>query len=333
MTNADSYIFVDKDDDLKPTKAEAEADPVELKVERAVAKVMVLNGLSSDASYGTDYRIDSVSWKLDITNKKTYWMRKPDKTPGGLNGGALEDYTTLDINRYAKDPNFINFSGEPGLSSEFNYIQKADVPLYTVQTWGTDSWEYAMENTMDANEQKQDVTTRVIVRANYIPLRDDIIDGTFTAGTSYYTYMGYYITQTQMAGYQSDTTSIPEYYPLLHKAIRAAKDANYTLSGTGHTSSFSINGLNFYKDGISYYKVLIRHFNNTQVSTIMGYGRYGVVRNNQYEVSINSFSGAGDVDIPGTGDPDPDPDEDDENWISAKVTIKPWVIRSQGNDL
>lgn len=65
----------------------------------------------------------------------------------------------------------------------------------------------------------------------------------------------------------------------------------------------------------------------------MGYGRYGVVRNNQYEVSINSFSGAGDVDIPGTGDPDPDPDEDDENWISAKVTIKPWVIRSQGNDL
>ncbi|MCD7937154.1 MAG: Mfa1 family fimbria major subunit [Tannerellaceae bacterium] len=321
MTNADSYIFVDEDINLKPTKEEAEAAPVTLKVERAVAKVVVLDALPSSHP---DYDVASLTWKLDITNKKTYWMRKPGYTAGG----GTESASTSDYNRYAVDPNFEEFSGKDmtDLADEFNYITKSDIP--TTQTWRTGFWEYAMENTMDAEEQMQDVTTRVIVSANYVPLKADIKDGTIAPGDSYYTYMGYYISQTQMTAYEASPSAIPEYYPLLHKAIADAKTAGNALDGSD--DSFSVSGLNYYKGGISYYKILIRHFDNSQVTELMGYGRYGVVRNNLYQVSINSFSGAGEVDIPGPG---PGPDEDEENWISAEVEIKPWVPRTQDNDL
>ena len=64
------------------------------------------------------------------------------------------------------------------------------------------------------------------------------------------------------------------------------------------SASFSVGGLNFYYEGVCYYTVLIRHFSNNMVPVLMGYGRYGVVRNNVYQLSINKIIGPDPPVIP-----------------------------------
>ena len=63
-------------------------------------------------------------------------------------------------------------------------------------------------------------------------------------------------------------------------------------------------------------------------NTLMGYGRYGVVRNAIYQINITG------VKSPGYTAPDLQEWQDDsESYISAEFTIMPWYIREQGIDL
>ena len=59
-------------------------------------------------------------------------------------------------------------------------------------------------------------------------------------------------------------------------------------------------------------------------------GRYGVVRDNWYKLSIDNISKIGDAEPvdPSTTNPDT-PDDEIENFIAVHVHIVPWVIRSQ----
>lgn len=102
--------------------------------------------------------------------------------------------------------------------------------------------------------------------------------------------------------------------------------------------------ISYYKDGKNYYySSLIRHFNDDEgvevpaagVTSVNDYtlkhlGRYGVVRNNWYEISINSVSGPGDPTIvPPSGNPD----DEAEGYINCTINVLSWAKRSQGVDL
>lgn len=113
-----------------------------------------------------------------------------------------------------------------------------------------------------------------------------------------------------------------------------------------------------YKDGIAYYPVLIKHFGDqltpwnkegsekewttTQPSTTNIYpgnedernknylGRYGVVRNNWYELNINSVKRPGK---PAITPPDNTPDDELDSYISVSINILSWAKRKQDVDL
>lgn len=116
--------------------------------------------------------------------------------------------------------------------------------------------------------------------------------------------------------------------------------------------------LSYYKGGISYYNVRIQHFGEFEtpwsatgayisgggkdVNEIYGIGqdpdksterflgRYGVVRDNWYKLSIDKIGKIGSAEPvdPSTTTPDT-PDDEIENFISVHVHIVPWVLRSQ----
>lgn len=102
--------------------------------------------------------------------------------------------------------------------------------------------------------------------------------------------------------------------------------------------------ISYYKDGENYYySSLIRHFQDdegvsvpaagvTSASdyTLKHLGRYGVVRNNWYEISINSVSGPGDPTIVPPGG---NPDDEAEGYINCTINVLSWAKRSQGVDL
>lgn len=106
-----------------------------------------------------------------------------------------------------------------------------------------------------------------------------------------------------------------------------------------------------YKGGVAYYAVRIKHFGDTdtpwnvegQGVTAGGnskiypganegwfLGRYGVVRNNWYDISVNKIQTLGDATIPAFTN---DPDDVLENYISVSINVLSWSKHTQDADL
>ena len=115
---------------------------------------------------------------------------------------------------------------------------------------------------------------------------------------------------------------------------------NKKLGLKAATETDPIVGIATYKDGEAYYIARIKHFNEmTPWKAGEAYdsnnekylGRYGVLRNNWYELSVNKVSGLGYPDVPEVKPTLPD-DENDQ-YISVSVKILSWAKRSQKIDL
>ena len=105
------------------------------------------------------------------------------------------------------------------------------------------------------------------------------------------------------------------------------------------------SNIKFYKKGVCYYyTTVIEHFGDAQtpiaddktISAVTDYeeakhlGRYGVVRNNWYELQINTVSGPGEPDIPEI--PVTPPDKTN-SYINCQINVLSWAKRSQSVDL
>ena len=135
----------------------------------------------------------------------------------------------------------------------------------------------------------------------------------------------------------------------------AQKDAVETALTSGKAAYV----LNFYAGGYAYYNIRIQHFGEyetpwsstepfqtvapgstvqqiygvgeaTDKSAARFLGRYGVVRDNWYKLSVDAITKIGSaepVNVTGTGKDTPD--DEIQNYISVHVHIVPWVIRNQ----
>lgn len=107
-----------------------------------------------------------------------------------------------------------------------------------------------------------------------------------------------------------------------------------------------IVGIATYASGESYYIARIKHFgneltpwndgdetygNDDAIQNKKYLGRYGVLRNNWYVLTVNSVSGPGTPDVP-TIKPDV-PDDENYRYINVSVKILDWAKRSQSVDL
>ena len=115
-----------------------------------------------------------------------------------------------------------------------------------------------------------------------------------------------------------------------------------------------------YAGGIAYYPIRIKHFGNeltpwnnfnaatnplghqAKAGDVYGLtaetakaparflGRYGVLRNNWYELEVNSITGIGEPRIPAVTS---DPDDELKQFISVNINILSWAKRTQREDL
>lgn len=125
------------------------------------------------------------------------------------------------------------------------------------------------------------------------------------------------------------------------------KSTNTTLI---ETIKNNVGTVSYYKNGEAYYYVLIRHFDDAQTpwkaeelaaaglsgsypDSYQGktaeenwLGRYGVVRNNWYQVNVTGIAQIGDAEapvIPGK------PDDTRKQWIKAEINVLSWAVRTQ----
>ena len=132
-----------------------------------------------------------------------------------------------------------------------------------------------------------------------------------------------------------------------------AENITYTGEGTSQVNPNVVNTINeklglkeeegkitsgiaTYLDGVTYYIARIKHFNElTPWTAGEGYGikndkylgRYGVLRNNWYDLSVTSISGLGYPDVPEVKPTVPD--DENEQFINVEVKILSWAKRSQ----
>ena len=99
-------------------------------------------------------------------------------------------------------------------------------------------------------------------------------------------------------------------------------------------------GIATYLHGEAYYIARIKHFNELTpwtAGTAYGtndadfLGRYGVLRNNWYELSVKSISGLGYPDVP---EVKPNvPDDENDQYVNVEVKILDWAKRTQEIEL
>ena len=100
-------------------------------------------------------------------------------------------------------------------------------------------------------------------------------------------------------------------------------------------------GINTYLQGVTYYIARVKHFGDDKTPWSSGsaydghndlyLGRYGMLRNNWYELKVGNVYGPG---YPGVPPVDPTlPDDENEKYLSVSVKILSWAKRSQKVDL
>lgn len=137
---------------------------------------------------------------------------------------------------------------------------------------------------------------------------------------------------------------------------KTAAGATEETYSTPFTTNFNTALPNIvrYKGGVAYYAVRIKHFGDTDTPwNVSGQGvtagsnsyiynttstssdnwflgRYGVVRNNWYDISVNKIQTLGDATTPALSNT---PDDVLENYISVSINVLSWSKHTQGADL
>lgn len=393
-------------DHVYRTKAAAEAsDANEVFVERAVAKV-TMNKYTGDTQLSakdavlvagnTKSKVVSFTvkgWKLDVTNKKSFFGRSYDKTWSNwknnskyrfVGSSTLRDNTTSSAGEggslyrtyWGTDPNY-----DENSANDFNRLTKND-PQIADNNFDENNAMYCMENTFDVKEMaKGSNVTRAIVKVQ------------FNGGNTFYTFNGDNTTlydegnmkdrvkQTFLDnGHFIDKlkTDFPNLTIekddiavnlntrnengvknvlsiVVTKASPTTEDPNHKIVKTYQDEGANtlnkllmLGDIHEYVNGLAYYSIPIKHFGNdltpwdnttatvgkpygdpiNEASEKSYLGRYGVLRNNWYDISISAIRNVGSPVVPETVTPD-----EVKNYIAVRINVLSWAKRTQVEEL
>lgn len=314
-----------------------------------------VNGSSSVYSGG---KVKFENWTLDVTNNSSYILRniaatdvegtgtwtKVSNLIGGNQSGMKRIYWTKDTN-YDAAANTGAAADAAVKAGLFTTLANDDVDKVNGQL---NVPQYCFENTFDTDNQRQDRTTRVLFKAQFTP-------NGFNAGTTWYTVgaSSTPLTKDQLedrieaavtaagktatlatswdANLKCTTTALP-------KSVFSTEPSDEDLAAINN----ALGKLQVYEHGDCYYVGRIRHFidlttdawpaggrtSNFYDST-KDLGRYGIVRNNWYQLTVNTISQPGSPAVPV-----PDTEWDDVNnyYIDCTINILSWAVRTQGFD-
>lgn len=120
--------------------------------------------------------------------------------------------------------------------------------------------------------------------------------------------------------------------------VKGINDKLGLIDGAGHAEAMV--GINTYFKGVTYYIARVKHFGSLTpwnsgesygTDNVKYLGRYGMLRNNWYELTVGNVYGPG---YPGVPPVDPNqPDDENEKYLSVSVKILSWAKRSDTVDL
>lgn len=250
-------------------------------------------------------------------------------------------------------------------TDNFNYIKKENLTAKPTDPL------YCLENTFNLANMVQGQTTRVVFKGTYTPISIiPDANGTFykigknvalwnsdDLKTHIEAAVTKVVADASAAGASTTITLKGSGNDLTTAGNRMLTASNITVTkATGDVVTLrpedvkAINdklglsegyGISTYEKGESYYIARIKHFGDALTPWKSGesygdnnlkyLGRYGMLRNNWYELNVQSVSGPGYPDVP---EVKPNtPDDEDDKYIKVSVKILDWAKRSQSVDL
>lgn len=278
---------------------------------------------------------------------------------GATKVATTGDYQNFVRTHWAKDVNYDNKNVHPADMSRLGDGNEAAVN----GALGTDNPQYCFENTFDVERMTIDNTTRAILAAQFVEvgkapadlyLYDN--DTTTLANTA---NMKADITAAinAMEVVKARGTATDLTFEEVNAHLQRVK--SFTIGGVSYAANATdaavlkvfntvysnIGDINIYKDGMVYYQIRVKHFGDdltpwnrgeAKVTTTDTYpvvnrdanylGRYGILRNNWYELNVATVNRLGYPAIPPLTDK---PDDLLNEYISVIVNIQPWVKKGK----
>ncbi len=296
----------------------------------------------------------------------TIWSASTAAAPST---GRFVDATNTAFKRvyWGIDPNYsTDYNTVENCKTQFNVLESN-----AAITGNAATPQYCLENTFDIKHMVQGQTTRVVFMAKYTPKGFADNETFYKIGNNTALWHKADLeAQIKAKAQEVLNETDPDKVKVELGAIennagtKILTEANVQHNGTNVSSTEikdineklglkkaatptdPIVGIATYASGVSYYITHVKHFGNDLTPWHEGdltygdndvdnnnkyLGRYGVLRNNWYELTVNSVSGPGTPDVP-TIKPT-DPDDENYKYISVSVKILDWAKRSQSVDL
>lgn len=271
---------------------------------------------------------------------------------------------------WGADPNYsTDFPNVTACEGEFNLVANQPDLSKAFKT-GEDAKkaQYCLENTFDINHMVQGQTTRVLFSATYQPNGFKPGETFYKMGNSSQLWNATKVeaqikAKAQEVLSEADASKVKvtlaaEGNDMTKAGVHLVAAANITYGTTAlapekvdqinaklgfkkATPTDAAVGLSTFESGVSYYIARVKHFNEltpwnagnlTYDSNNANWlGRYGVLRNNWYELSVSSVSGPGYPDVPKVNPKALD--DENEQYINVEVKILDWAKRSQSVNL
>lgn len=331
----DNVISVDgaaiKDETAAKEEAEKTANRASLQIERLAAKVEVAVKSGGPEVLPAGATFEFTGWTLDYYNSTFYPFAEKSTTK------ATHATVFYENNFYTTDPNFKSPDHRVGITKNALVNREPIVTWKLASTTPAPTAEYCIENTMADADQKFGAATRVVIKAKYAPKDYTLGNDWFSfAGVNYkqlsdlqtaYSNAKSAIdakaAELKLAG-ESESEAAANaklFYPEealfmtacenFLDAVEAALSTTIadfaSLAQDTHLDNISDGGeivkiekcIKWYPKSVNYYYYEIRHDNTDD--EYMYFGKYGVVRNNWYNLTLNKVNGSGTPWYPNEG--------------------------------
>lgn len=335
-------------------------------VERVMGKITVTAGGTSVSSTSNVNKYTSFSTTVNTINnitditlkgyyvvnarKEGYYFRHVDKETSATSSLVLANFGNSSTSlQYVVDPKTYDktYTTAPGpaLANNYGNWYLQGSAAFGLSNFGTGSSSltftnmpgyssaaetkvaaYCYENTMLAQKQKNGYTTGIVFKAEISPSKMMEAASGGNSGVSEQTTIG-------------NISEIFYHSGIFYKDIAALKAAGVLLdngtsssSGSDAPADLKKNDVQCFKKGsadgkfVCYYPYWIKHLPSE--NTAEDVMEFGIVRNNVYKVTVTGIQGVGKDGV--TEDIITDTETDDPTTVllNVKLSIKPWVVRT-----
>ena len=326
-------------------------------------------------------------WELANTNTKTYFSRTWDNTWAGYQAEKTSKFRfigTKSLNDDTKFPASELYRTYWAIDPNYDAFTSGALANPQVASVNQDNIKYCLENTFNVLNQKIQRTTCAIVGVQFFTGDNEASPTKYTPITDFYTVdsdptvvydkstiekliLGRYVAanSAELTACIDGTVSAMDLLKVTENSTDAgvvsytvtAEESSKWTTGkkptaeilNGWKSGVTVDDLEHVKNGINYYYVPIRHFDENETpwsadNKTRSYpnedgkaeqnwlGRYGVLRNNWYLLEISNIAGFGSATIPDLQD-NKDDDDNLKEYISVKINVLSWAKRTQSTIL